>query len=84
MAPAVYQRGDNNVNRSNDHHHRSEVEAPTHAEIAAMAHTLWLAEGQPTQSAERNWLDAERELKAGRISRKMIERAEERSGSVQA
>ncbi len=56
---------------------------PSHEEIAARAHQLWLEEGQPSGSAERNWFDAERELKTGAVSRRLIEQVHERSGSVQ-
>lgn len=37
---------------------------PTHAEIAKKAYELWLEEGRPPDSAERNWLAAELELTA--------------------
>jgi Protein of unknown function (DUF2934) len=62
---------------------REPAGTPTHQEIAARAHQLWLQEGQPPESAERNWLDAERELKEAAISRRLIEMAHQGAGSVQ-
>jgi len=38
------------------------TEGPSHAEISARAYELWVEEGQPSDAAERNWLNAEREL----------------------
>jgi hypothetical protein len=57
--------------------------APSHQEIAARAHQLWLAEGEPANSAERHWLEAERELQAAVKSRSLLEKVKQRSGSVQ-
>ncbi len=57
---------------------------PTHAEIAARAHQLWLEEGQPQHCAERHWLQAERELQEAGNSDSLIERVHERAGSAQA
>jgi hypothetical protein len=56
---------------------------PTYAEIAALAHQLWLEQGQPSDSAERNWLEAERDLRASRVSRSLVEKVQEQAGSVQ-
>jgi len=61
----------------------SAVEAPTYADIAERAHQLWLEQGQPPNSSERNWLEAERELKAAANSRRLVQGVHERSGSVQ-
>ena len=33
------------------------AEAPAYADIAARAHQLWLEQGQPPDSSERNWLE---------------------------
>lgn len=56
---------------------------PTYEDIAARAHQLWLAQGQPTDSAERNWLEAERELQASAKSRRLVAQVHEHAGSVQ-
>jgi len=61
-------------------HHPSE---PTPSEIAERAHQLWLEQGMPANTAEQNWLDAERELKAASRSRSLVEKARENAGSVQ-
>jgi hypothetical protein len=37
---------------------------PTHSEIAALAHSIWLEQGRPRHSAERDWMEAERRLMA--------------------
>jgi hypothetical protein len=37
---------------------------PTHSEIAALAHSIWLEQGRPHHSAERDWKEAERRLMA--------------------
>jgi hypothetical protein len=59
------------------------AEAPTYADIATRAHQLWLEQGQPPDSSERNWLEAERELKAAANSRRLVKGVHQRSGSVQ-
>ena len=59
------------------------VEAPAYAAIAARAHQLWLEHGQPPDSSERDWLEAERELKVAAGSRRLVKGVHERSGSVQ-
>ena len=56
---------------------------PTRAEISDRAHKLWLEQGKPPDSAERNWLEAERELKAAAKSRSLVEKSREKGGSVQ-
>jgi hypothetical protein len=38
------------------------LKPPTQAQIAALAHELWLAQGQPTGSDIDIWLEAERQL----------------------
>jgi Protein of unknown function (DUF2934) len=57
--------------------------APTHADISARAHQLWLEQGEPADSSERIWLEAERELQATVKSRSLLEKVQKRSGSVQ-
>ena len=37
---------------------------PTHEEISARAHALWVERGCPDGSPEEDWLAAERELKS--------------------
>ncbi len=37
---------------------------PTHSEIAALAHQIWLEQGRPHHSAENDWIEAERRLMA--------------------
>ena len=56
---------------------------PTPSEIAERAHQLWLEQGMPSNTAEQNWLDAERELKGASRSRSLVEKARENAGSVQ-
>ena len=56
---------------------------PTRDEIAERAHRLWLEQGKPPNSAERNWLEAERELNAAAKSRSLLENVREKAGSVQ-
>jgi hypothetical protein len=55
-----------------------------HHEIAARAHQLWFQEGCPSGCAERHWLLAERELHTAANSRNLIEKVNEKAGSVQA
>ena len=57
--------------------------APTYAEIADRAHQIWLEQGQPADSAEQNWLQAERELQASGTSRRLVEQVRAHAGSVQ-
>jgi hypothetical protein len=59
------------------------IEAPAYAAIAARAHQLWLEQGQQPDSSERNWLEAERELKVAASSRRLIKGVHQQSGSVQ-
>jgi|HubBroStandDraft_5_1064220.scaffolds.fasta_scaffold164601_2 hypothetical protein len=39
---------------------------PTHSQIAALAHQIWLQQGSPGGSADDDWLEAERRLMASR------------------
>jgi DUF2934 family protein len=39
---------------------------PTHSEIAALAHQIWLEQGGHSHSAESDWFEAERRLTAER------------------
>jgi Protein of unknown function (DUF2934) len=55
----------------------------THDEIKVRAHQLWIEEGKPPDSAERHWLEAERELNAAAKSRSLLEKVNQRGGSVQ-
>ncbi|MGH9646974.1 MAG: DUF2934 domain-containing protein [Bryobacteraceae bacterium] len=57
--------------------------APAYQDIAARAHQIWLEQGQPLDSAEQNWLEAERELRASATSRRLVEQVHEHAGSVQ-
>ena len=41
------------------------LDGPTHAAIAERAHELWISQGCPPDSALQNWLEAEKELRAG-------------------
>lgn len=56
----------------------------THAEIKVRAHQLWIEQGKPSDSTERNWLEAERELNAAAKSRGLLEKVNQRGGSVQS
>ena len=56
----------------------------THAEIKVRAHQLWIERGKPPDSAERNWLEAERELNTAAKSRSLLEKVNQRGGSVQS
>jgi hypothetical protein len=56
---------------------------PTPSEIAERAHQLWVEQGMPPNTAEQNWMDAERELKAAFRSRSLVEKVDENAGSVQ-
>jgi hypothetical protein len=58
--------------------------AVTHAEIKIRAHQLWIEQGKPPDSAERNWLEAERELISAAKSRSLLEKVNQRGGSVQS
>ncbi len=59
----------------------------THEEIAARAYELWLKDGKRPGSAERNWLEAERQLKSAlnsqSVDHALVDQVYHRSGSVQ-
>jgi hypothetical protein len=55
----------------------------TEAEIEVRAHQLWIEEGNPSDSAERHWLEAERELTSAAKSRNLLEKVKQQGGSVQ-
>lgn len=61
-----------------------ETEPPSHADIAARAHQMWLEQGQPEGSADQNWLEAERELKTAAGSRSLVHQVHQHAGSVQS
>jgi len=56
----------------------------SHAEIKVRAHQLWIEQGKPPDSAERNWLEAEHELNVAAKSRSLLEKVKQRGGSVQS
>jgi Protein of unknown function (DUF2934) len=47
-----------------DGDHQEDHLLPTHSEIAALAHQIWIEQGRPHHSAETDWLEAERRLMA--------------------
>ena len=59
-----------------DHHHHGPVEpnansrTQIHEAIATRAYELWEKRGRPENQAETLWLEAERELVAGRTGQK--------------
>ena len=57
--------------------------APTYEEIAGRAHQIWLEQGQPSDSAEQNWLQAERELRSSASSRGQLGQVRAHAGSMQ-
>jgi hypothetical protein len=66
-----------------DHEPPAPPDLPGEAEIAARAHQIWMERGCPDGSAGQDWLDAERELKDGALSRRLTQMAHEKGGSVQ-
>jgi DUF2934 family protein len=58
--------------------------SPTEAKIAERAYHLWLERGCREGSEEQNWLEAERELHDAVLSRRLIEIADQKGGSVQS
>jgi hypothetical protein len=50
------------MNAKRNDRSRSTPKPVTHAQIAALAHELWLAQGSPTGSDIDIWLEAERQL----------------------
>lgn len=67
-----------------DHATPPEPHSVSHAEIADRAHEIWELKGRPANSAEENWLEAERELNDAFLSRRLIQVAHEKGGSVQS
>jgi len=53
------------------------------SDIKIRARQLWIEQGKPPDSAERNWLEAEHELNAAAKSRSLLEKSKQRGGSVQ-
>lgn len=66
-----------------DHEAPDEPAPVSHEEIAERAHQLWMLKGYPPNSAEENWLEAERELHDARLSRRLTQMSHEKGGSVQ-
>jgi hypothetical protein len=56
---------------------------PAHGDIAQLAHELWVQQGRPSDSSERDWLEAETQLRRSRTSRASLQMIHEKSGSVQ-
>jgi len=56
---------------------------PTHGDIAMLAHELWVQQGRPFGTSERDWLEAENRLRQSHRSRVSLEKIHETSGSVQ-
>jgi hypothetical protein len=50
---------------------------PEHRTIGELAYQLWLARGCPEGTAERDWIDAERQLRAARPSAQTTEAVDE-------
>jgi hypothetical protein len=57
---------------------------PTHEEIAERAYHLWIERGSKEGSDELDWLEAERELHDAALSRRLMEIAHKKGGSVQS
>ncbi len=70
MAHSADHDGKSKTSSAVDGEHYPDVETqedhllPGHSEIAALAHQLWLEQGRPAHSAERDWFEAERRLTA--------------------
>ena len=64
---------------------RSVIQTPDreHDDIAERAYELWTQRGCPIGSPERDWFEAEEQLRAGRNSQK-TRKPGARTGSVQA
>ena len=60
-----------------------EDHVPAHGDIAKLAHELWVQQGRPSGTSERDWLEAERRLRQSHNSRSSLEKIHEKSGSVQ-
>jgi hypothetical protein len=65
---------------SHDSDHKT---LPSREDIAERAYRLWVKKGYPEDSAEENWLQAERELRDASLSRRLTKMADENAGSVQ-
>ena len=57
---------------------------PTNEEIAERAYHLWVERCRQPDSAQENWLEAERELHEAALSRRLTQISHERGGSVQS
>lgn len=57
---------------------------PSPPEVAERAYQLWVRKGRPPNSAEEDWLEAERELHDAVLSRRLVQVAHNKSGSVQS
>ncbi|MGA3185614.1 MAG: DUF2934 domain-containing protein [Bryobacteraceae bacterium] len=53
-------------------------------EIAERAHQIWIHKGRPANSAEEDWIEAERELHDAQLSRRLTQMTHEKGGSVQS
>ena len=53
-----------------NHHHQHPIHPapPTHEQIAVCAFLLWIDHGQPANTHEAIWLEAEKKLTTGKIS----------------
>lgn len=56
---------------------------PSHEDIALRAREIWESRGCPDGSAERDWLEAEEQLRAAETSRITQQKKPDKSGSVQ-
>lgn len=61
-----------------------EVAMPTHDQIAALAHQLWMERGSPNESSDKDWLEAERRLLELVASKSQVSEVHDKAGSVQA
>jgi hypothetical protein len=50
------------------HHHNGPIHPtiPTHEDIALLARVLWISHGQPENCDETIWLEAEKQVLAGK------------------
>ncbi|HLX45665.1 MAG TPA: DUF2934 domain-containing protein [Bryobacteraceae bacterium] len=56
---------------------------PAHGDIAKLAHELWVQQGRPSGTSERDWLEAENQLRRSHNSQASLQKIHEKSGSVQ-
>jgi hypothetical protein len=54
-----------------------------HRDIARFAHDLWVQRGCPSNSSERDWLEAEEQLRKAESSRNQLQNLHDKGGSVQ-